>query len=397
MKNIAFFYPSLELGGAQFLFLRMAFSLAKSSDLNVFVIDFENGFLHQRIANQNKIKFIKYIQGDLDLNNFLIILPLSIYNDSIFLFNRSTYSCSFLFWSIHPENITHVLFGNLRFLIVNKRKLREKLLNSANNGSIVFMDRSNLIAFQNEIGIVSNPTFLPVPIEINEEIFECPKKKKLSKINVCWLGRVSYDKVYSILNISKDISESKFSDRIKFYIIGDGEKLFYLKNELSKFNIESVFLGSISEKELSTFLSNNIDIGIAMGTSALEFAKLKIPVALVDYSLKPFRENCNYDWLFDSEEFSLGNNISWNIIRKKRFDDLISDWISDDSNCFGIESFQYVLKNHSMHSVTSLLADIIEKNLIFDNEYIKIVRQSNFPFLQYLMNFKRRIQGYFSE
>ena len=71
-----------------------------------------------------------------------------------------------------------------------------------------------------------------------------------------------------------------------FHIIGSGEYMSQLETYLKKSKINYVLAGTLEDEQLSHYLKKHIQIGVAMGTSCMEFALRKVPAFLIDFSEK---------------------------------------------------------------------------------------------------------------
>ena len=78
----------------------------------------------------------------------------------------------------------------------------------------------------------------------------------------------------------------------------------------SKVSYEIHFENEIEANQLDNYLINNCSILFAMGTAALEGAKLGIPTVLLDISYKKISKEYNYRWLYERDGMTLGENIN---------------------------------------------------------------------------------------
>jgi hypothetical protein len=368
--SLTFFYPSRNLGGAQLLFARLAEAIAKSDKAQVAVVDYHDGFIRQYLKKYPGVSFILYIEGKTFIKDTTIIVPLSHLVELRYMLDPASLKCNCLFWSIHPSNIKHILYGAGRAFFYGRKEKAILLLRIMSvQGHVVFMDGANKLACEKEIGQLECSTILPVPLNT-----EAGSQHKVwnhkSSINIAWLGRISYDKVNSIKKIVTDISSCQLDIKINLHIIGSGSEEENLKIYAIS---EGVFLhqmGILEGHYLNQFLNNNIDIGIAMGTSCLEIGALSVPVALIDYSLNKLPDDANYDWLYDTPDFSLGNDAAWGFVRAKTLSDLINEVRNDKNNTIGSKCFEYVRDYHSLPKVATMLVDHININPFLDNAQI---------------------------
>lgn len=363
-ERIIFLYPSKNIGGAQLLFARLAKYIATETNIKVQVVDYEDGFIKNYLKDVCQVEIIEY-RPSLELpNDSVTVTPLSYLADLRFILSKSSLKNRFLFWSIHPDNIKHVIHSNYRSIIrFGNKKLKAHLLQMASNKNIVFMDGATKYSFQNEVnGKIKDPEFLPIPIEFDNKMTRL-RRRDDGAIAVGWLGRFSYDKVNSIKKIIRDIAESKHKRKIILHLIGGGAELKNINDYLKRWDIECYLPGLIQGDKLDSYLMEKVDIGIVMGTSCLEMSKLKIPTAIVDYSLADIPCFHGYDWFFESNEFSLGNDAVWGLHRRMLFDDLIGEFLSDTDNLIGAKCHEAAVKNHSINNIASKIVASIQSDL----------------------------------
>jgi hypothetical protein len=392
-KTIVFYYPCKGIGGAQLLFIRLAEYISLKEQFIVYYVDFEDGF-SKKFLNKSTVKYIHYSENKkvrlpehstvIIPSNFLFFIDLRFNVDQNVLF---------FFWTIHPDNIKSFLinFKNRTLLSKqNKNRIGQLLVSLYEMKLIHFMDYTNYISnavffnFQ-----ISEIKYLQIPIGTNY-INEYKKKdnKFGDNIKLAWLGRLDRDKINSVIVILNEIESSIFKNKITFYIIGDGSELNTLAALISNYNFRIILVGRLFGEELDKFITKNIDIGIAMGTSALEISKRAVPVILIDVYDKIFNSNyLKYDLFHQIKDYSLGKIYSstQKEHRKYHFDEVLS-LIIENYDYHAQKSLQYVKENHSIEIVgiklltilTSLTcADIInQKNILNELKRIKSANEN---------------------
>ena len=80
------------------------------------------------------------------------------------------------------------------------------------------------------------------------------------RIRIGWLGRLDYDKIYSVLNLADNLIALEQPKPIDLYVIGDGNAKSLIK--LSKYcpQIRFIFTSYMYGEERDAFLRKNIDI-----------------------------------------------------------------------------------------------------------------------------------------
>jgi len=378
--SITFLYPSRNIGGAQLLFARMAEEISAKELGHVSIIDYKDGFIRTYLKNCHTVRFIEYREEKTVVGDTTVVVPLSHLVDLPHMLAPVYLDCRFLFWSIHPDNIKHVLYSMGRKYLPKKTRAHSLLKNLTNQGHIVFMDEANERACEKEIGNFSHTSFLQIPIKIASG-HEPRPRRVVDEISIAWLGRITYDKINSIKKIIKDIEAIQCDAKVKFHIIGSGPEDSELQAFAAVQNVALYRTGVLQGPELRNYLIDKVDIGIAMGTSCLEIGALSIPIALIDYSLSELPEDANYDWLYDTKNFTLGNDAAWGITRGKSLIDLIESVKSDPINSIGAKCFEYVHRNHALDNVAEKLTTHISQQKNFDrNEFIEFESILN-PFL----------------
>lgn len=94
-------------------------------------------------------------------------------------------------------------------------------------------------------------------------------------------------------------------------IITDVNTLFeqMIKKYIPNNRVTVSYINNLHGEDLEDYLYNNSTLHIAMGTSALEGAKLGIPTILIDYSKQKFPDNYKYRWLYECEDYCLAGEV----------------------------------------------------------------------------------------
>jgi glycosyltransferase involved in cell wall biosynthesis len=320
--NLVFYFPYRGIGGVSALFLRLSEALKK--DFNIYLADFSDGYM-----SKNKPEDVRIIQ--IDKNP---VFP----GNSVFIF-QSFLPWRFpfvelvppdsrvIFWGLHPQNFYPGILNEL-----HRKKiifLGAKIVNSLSNvrrnkiikfikflqakNSIVFMGRENVQATEKNLNYnIENYKIIPVPVPDINKTKKFPAS--FNKIYCGWVGRICDFKYQILEHTMVRLADASLAvGPIKFLIIGDGEFRTYLEQvsvELQTDRYEIEFIGEVSSKDLTAYLLNNIDILFSMGTSALEGARLGIPVFLTDYSYRKIIKKYRYKYFYQNPDNSLGEEIN---------------------------------------------------------------------------------------
>ena len=355
-RSITFVYPSRQMGGAQFLFLRLAKELTAHSMIAVNYVDYmPGGFSYTQLNNNHDVTCIPYNQGDIPLKDTTVItsafhIPFlrMMLGPSVFAPENNV---SFLFWAIHPENVRLALYAGGRRFIPNLAK-RKRIINKfAKNGSIIFMDGANVAAFEDTVGPIPPQPFIPIPVELPS--YSPARLPSHDEFCICWVGRLGSDKEHSVEKIIQDIAKHPAKDKIKFLIVGGGAGEKNLKELAKNLDVTVEMAGYLHGANLHNKLRTDVDLGVAMGTSCLEIASLGIPVALIDFSFSTLPEGLRYDWIFDTQNFDLGRQADITQQRAWSLGDLVDQVLSKPT--YGKKCYDYVAKNHEIALVASEL------------------------------------------
>ena len=118
----------------------------------------------------------------------------------------------------------------------------------------------------------------------------------------------SYILNYTIIELSKYASTTK--TKINFHIIGSGEYEKILKLDFQNQYFKIIQLGSFEKNKVDEYLEKNIDAMFSMGTSALDGARIGLPVVLLDQSNVNVKQGYIFKFLFESKGFDLGHPIT---------------------------------------------------------------------------------------
>lgn len=347
--SITFLYPSYKIGGAQLLFIRLAIELSKYNNILVNVVDYPGGYLESKLKNYKKIKIYSYESGYFKISDeTVVITPLSNFADLKYMIRGDFRKIKILLWAIQPTNIDYVLNSNGRNWLGGKFRIKKFLKTLCCSGNILFMDEANFLAVKDVITINKSHEYLQIPVEIKDYNFD--NKYQTDKINLAWLGSVTVNKIFPIIKIIDEIKSFEHSENFFFHIIGSGEYMSQLETYLKKSKINYVLAGTLEDEQLSHYLKKHIQIGVAMGTSCMEFALRKVPAFLIDFSEKRLPGNIKYNWLFETKNYNLGSHVNKSCDRNHNFSSILNQYKNDST--IGEKCFEYVRNNHDIKKVS---------------------------------------------
>lgn len=372
-KNIIFFFPyNRGAGGVNILFLKLANHLAMITDLNIYLGDYENGYMITNNRNP-KVKSLYLISNK----------PMIIPHDSIIIcqtmapwmlldelkFRTDT---KILFWNLHPYNLLwYFSFAKLHKTLLSRiiafypQFLMKKFVDIIiKHKGIVFMDAENRKSAEKVIaGNINIPFYLPV--------FSDPAIKHSFRMrgNFVWLGRLADFKVSILIYIMKKMSTYSLErrHRIKFYIIGDGPQKAEIQNaacSVANDYFEIIFIGEIENEKLADYLRKTASVLFAMGVSALDGARIGLPTILLDFSYESIDDDYDFNYLFETEDYTLGREISSNPHKKGNhsLENMIDELYDEDKYQRLCDlCFEYYKSNHDINAVANKLLKAVDQ------------------------------------
>lgn len=382
-----FFYPSRLIGGAEYLFARLALFIKKNYNIDVYYIDYRDGF----IRNQEFFKELVFLDFEDNKKTILnkkgtLITPISNIYRILDYVDIKNLNLKLFFWCIHPYNIVHVspeaevlkhFTANinkyiLRFCASNTYNVFKVLLKLCHKySSIYYMDYDNYIFNYKIWGDIVQEKFLKIASK-DKSIFAQKEICKIDEINVAVIGRLVSDKISSVLNILKNLNNLQTNKRKILHIIGEGP----CKNKIIPDfypNVVIKFTGTLLNEELDIYLVNNVDILFAMGTCCFEGAALKLPVVVLPYCLKNY--SCSKFFLLgDNQKYAIGAHVDlykkYALISFKEIIDSVYN--NDKKNVLGENCYNYFIKNYSLQAVSKNLLNFIKQDNLTVNKYIEI-------------------------
>ena len=422
IKNVTFFFPYKQISGIPVLFSNIANFLIKNSKINVNIIDYKDGALIRNCIAHERLNFIEFkdfLPCKINFNTCLILqagLPYKLRKELII-----GEKVKIIQWAAHEFNLVPFIsrFNYIRkiqekyrivytlFCIINFKKfntLKQWIPEMINRGSIVFMTQCIYETTREYLNFKepNNINFIP---NISDGLFEYNKESVNRKaeevkviIEIGWIGRLADFKIhilnYSICSLSKLANKKKI--KINFHIIGEGEfdNLLSLNLENEYFSIINV--GSLEKNQVDLYLEDNLHCLFSMGTSAIDGARLGLPIVLLDQSYLPILNDYKFKYLFNATGFDLGHPVTSNDFESgndslnKIIDDLVNDYYNISTKCLN-----YFNKNHKIDIVVNNLLELFQENYYSIHEVPKeIYRQGIFRKL-YLFYLKKVKKSYY--
>jgi len=405
--NFCFFFPYNEDSGVPVVFYRMANAIAQSHpEIQVLVIDYPDGAMARHLLDLPNLKVYGFQDGQTIVppeDAVLITQSLVPYHWPVEL--KPQPKTRMFFWNLHPQNFVPSLLPlfNLRDVTINNYKLHQFLsiffpetLKKVRgyvgmlikHQALSFMDQTNLDSTKKYLFIPEiNAPFLPVPATSVTKLKVKFPDKGSQHFNYCWVGRLCDFKVHILIYTAKKLADiaQQLNIQITYYIVGDGPLKAYVEEQtFENDNFKIVFCGAIAHEKLDDFLTEKIDAVTAMGTSALEGAKLGIPTILLDASYKPVNEGYKFRFLYQAINYDLAHFITKAdyLQNNHSLEDIVSS-IKDNYEEESRKSLQYFIEKHSIERVvrefldqagkTTLEFGMIEKGFFEKPKLLKIL------------------------
>jgi hypothetical protein len=232
-------------------------------------------------------------------------------------------------------------------------------------GALHFMDATSFMGGVEHIPMKTKQIdhYLPVPASDYNGVLKSGKSE--AELNVCWLGRLSDEKTPILTYTIRKLAEYALNNqqKIVLHVLGWGEH----QEEVDAMGLDNEYFKQLKSRPIKStgingFLLQNIDVMFAMGTSALEAAKLGVPTVMVDatyeeikgdYVYKPIYERTGYELahLITKKDFERGNKSF------ERIMDLVNNQFSD----FSQKSREYFVRNHAISIVGEQFVTLIRK------------------------------------
>ncbi|OPZ94920.1 MAG: hypothetical protein BWY74_00179 [Firmicutes bacterium ADurb.Bin419] len=265
-----------------------------------------------------------------------------------------------LFYCVFPDTFfTYQPFLNPIF---NQRRATLDFIDTLYvHKSLLIMDWPNVKAIYDRGGKEFKVIpYLPVPVTNHTGLVRKSPPSNASKITYIGRGNDEW-KIFPVIKLLEDMNHG--SVKTSLTIITDSNDLFIdmIQKYIPCNIIEVEYINNLHGEKLERYLFENSFLHIAMGTSALEGAKLGIPTILIDYSKHKFPDYYKFRWIYQSEDYCLGGEIKDGVIpydtgkSLKEMLDSISfkeGYTQESESCR-----KYVNNNHSIEYFVSCLEE----------------------------------------
>lgn len=320
---VVFHYPSRVTGGVESLFARLAVQLAAVESRETFLVDHADG-VQARAVSGGPVRLLDADEGPVVVPaRAIVVTPLN-YLFRVFRELRLPPDARVVLWSLHPSNAValHPPVPRARVGGVYVRELLQSTIGRDDRrrldavidfidraGALLFMDEENVAGASRALGRSLAPRYMPVLVPCAQLPVRPGRVHGPRRLG--WLGRLSAHKVSVLVRLLGDIAAlASPGAPIDFTIIGDGEARGFLEARLPRADgLRIRFAGTLVGAGLEAALASQ-DMLFAVGTSALEGARLGTPAVLLDECVLPVAPHgYGYRWLFEATDHTLGSVI----------------------------------------------------------------------------------------
>ena len=396
------FYPSVELGGAEMLFARLADELATLGH-KVTVLDSEKQIIIKHIQNET-VEFIVLTEGNPVLVKSKYILAFASHITTISRYIHKDSVGRLLFWNVHPlnsiylppvigEKLFHIGIGWLKnankFFFPEEDNVRKAALRYLiKNRAFVCMDGECSDTISKYYSNIKISDYIPIPVpKLSIDVVSDRSISINEDVTFLWYGRLCDFKFYGLIYLIQRIASLKNTNNvIKLIIVGDGPFRKMVQKALKKFDVRASLLGALPNKEALKLIATNADIVFAMGTAALETAALGIPTILAPASFGPIRNDYRFEWFYETTNYNLGSFAKSGIHDKGlTVEEILIELRTNFSKHANLSS-SYVEKNHQIDHVVNLVRYFSANSTMDFSDFTNITQYKR-PFLIRLLKY----------
>jgi hypothetical protein len=400
-KNVILHFPYRgPAAGVNVLFLRLANAIAEDASPEVFLGDYEDGYMVSQ-KRHPKVRTLIVKPGE----------PARVPEDAAIVFQTLPPwyisselvippSTTILFWNLHPYNLLMYFKDDGRrqpayYQLGRKyvqNRMREFTRAILDRRGLIFMDGENRRSAEAVLGqLLPESEFVPVAVGETERLRFTPST------HYAWLGRLSDFKVPILIHVLRTLSRHayKHSHRLTFHVFGDGElreEVLKAVRETSHAYFEIIMEGDLKAEAIPSRLGQACCLLFAMGTSALEGARLGLPTIILDFSYEAVPENHRFRFLYEAVDYNLTQEIQSDsagdgLHNVEEIVRLMGD--PDQYEEVSNRTYAYYLANHEINQTKIRLLKAIDRSKL---RYRDIRRFRNDPVMKVFRTITRSKQ-----
>jgi hypothetical protein len=361
---ITFFNKNKGIGGGENLIINLAEYFYSQLNITVKIICYKDSYIYNRLSDLKiSFVFIDMLQEnfDADLTSKDVIIKTD--PENINWFKNST--ARMVYWEILPTVLANTINPSKKIFF--KQLLFNYVLK---NKGLFFMDINGVEELQSRGYKIVDYQLLPIPAFI-PITYNTRKRNDNSDITITYLGRAENWKIFPFKKVLDDLGNlDQLTFKVVIFCNDEAPYKKIIKDTYKNISI-SYFVNKYG-KELEELLDEKSDCHFAMGTSAIDSAKMGIPTVLLDYSNNTFPEDYKYQFIFEAKGFSLGNSVE-----KAGYKDYQKS-ITDICDCIlSAEKYKEISKKcydyvNDYHNIKTIATDVF-KNANNSTTYISKV------------------------
>lgn len=375
---ITFFFQVKEIGGVQVLIYNLIKELYENNIITK-LIYFKDSWLSEELEKNDiitkffDIEIIEFNKLCDIIEHDDILITTLLQNEYFFLKKTNP---RLLFWNVFP---TSLKIEKSKSDFIRKYFRKGLIKKMVEMNGLVFMDNSGVEFVKNEFNLIFKPIILQIPVKNNDEntYLTFKKSRPNEVINISYLGRAIQWKVTPVNKIIKDIIEwIPGNKEVVLHIITDEIEDFKKLIDCTNLNFEIKFYSGISGNNLRKFILDTSDIHFAMGTSCIEGSILGVPSILLDASFAEFPDNYLYRWVYENENFSLGDLLGEipYIARGHPLSEILSYFNENKENeilTLSNNCYNYTRNNHDLKTIANSFLEICFNSKLRVNNILK--------------------------
>ena len=391
-RNVILHFPYRgTAAGVNMLFLRLANAIAEDASPEVYLGDYENGYMVSQKRHPN-VRTLIVKPGEparVPENAAIVFQTLPPWYISRELVIPA--ATKILFWNLHPYNLLMYFKSDGRRQPVYYQlgrtyvqyRMRTFTRTILERRGLIFMDGENRRSAEAVIGRpLQDSGYVPVAVG------EAPRLHFTPSRHYAWLGRLADFKVSILIHVLRMLSRyaREHAHPLTFHVLGDGDRrdeVLGILREVNHEYFETVMEGEVKAAEaIPARLEQTCCLLFAMGTSALEGARIGLPTILLDFSYGPVPENYRFRFLHEAVDYNLGLEIQSDaagdglhnvgeIVRR------VEDPIQYEDICN--RTYSYYLANHEINQTKTRLLNAVDRS---DLLYRDISRFRNDPVMK---------------
>lgn len=298
-------------GGAEYYFIRLAHYVAENhKEYKVFYTEYREGFIYKVLTSSN-IEILDYQKGEKTIipDNSIIFIPSNfiIHIDDMIKYNPKNSIISIGF--VHYRHISGNFTMDNYYKVTNKyrREVGNAFEMMTKMGTLFYLGHLGHLKLSQQFLFPYNQHFhlVPIPVSVEKYGIDNHSRRKLGDvIRFCWLGRLDKEKSRNILTYMNELESINRKKKVSLSLIGLGPAEKMLRKKAQKYSFPIEFVGEKREEELDCYIRNNVDIGLASGTSSYEFCLRKVPVIQEWIIDKVYKANVRdtYHFIYEADK-----------------------------------------------------------------------------------------------